>query len=128
MSNTQASKEKAGLADSKLFPEGTCASCRNITLHGLLRTHDGSLQALWVSYNLNLPTNCPMCRIIFDATSLRNEMTGAVRLGFRVDDHQPRIDMYTGRGIQEVRITKHRGIDTANGCDGWFHIYAEPGT
>jgi len=121
-------EEEAMNTVASLFPEGTCTECQKITLHGLLETHFGSIQKCWLEYDRDLPTNCPICKLMFDSTHVGCEITGNIRLALNVNDHQPNNDVYTGRRIHEVRMSKHRQniIDVV--IKGQFRIYAEPGT
>jgi len=120
-------KEEARITGPRLYHQGICTSCQQITLDRLLKTHYGSIGACWLDFNRGLPTSCPMCSMILGCIELGDEITGNIRLELRVDDPQPTIDIYTRRRIRDVRVTRYQGFDTGNISDGWLRIYAEPG-
>lgn len=127
MSNTQASKENGELINPTLFPEGICTSCQKITLHRLLETDRTPLlkHCLWFDYP-RVPTNCSMCRIIFNSIQSRDKLTENTGLWLSVDDDNPGNNRYTGRRIHKVLIRGY--YKTMRGAIGVgeFRIYADP--
>jgi len=121
------SKEDANTIDSKLLQQGICTSCQKITLDRLLMTHCGSVGACWLEFKSGQPINCPMCRMILKSINLGDENTGIIRLGLRVDDPQPKTDIYTGRRIRDVRVTRDQVFAEDYFADGLLRIYADPG-
>ncbi|KAH6857407.1 heterokaryon incompatibility protein-domain-containing protein [Alternaria rosae] len=120
--------EEARNINPNRFPEGTCTECQKITLHSLLETHLGSIKKCWLDYDRDLPTSCPICKLMFGSIHLGHEMTGKIRLELRVDDPEPNIDIYTGRRIHEVLLSKYREYNRGREFKGQFRIYAQPGS
>jgi hypothetical protein len=114
---------------TELFPEETCTSCQKITLHALLKTYNGVTQdqLCWLNYDRRLPTNCPVCRMIFDSIDCGKDFVGIVRLGLRVDDQKPKKDIYSERRIRKVCVIKHLGDNAGIARGGGFRVYADPG-
>jgi hypothetical protein len=110
-----------------LSPEGVCTSCQRITLHGLLNTHKDSDELCWLSYDRELPTPCPMCRMIFDSIYRGNEIVGNIRIGLSVDDRKLEEDIYSGRQVREILVRKCYGGNADITRGGGFRIYAKPG-
>jgi len=122
------SEEEAEVTNSKLFPEGTCTPCQNVTLHKLLKM-DGTLRdCLWVDYHLCMPKSCPMCRTIFNSIDIRNE--SIMVLEWKIDDYQPRIDRSAGKKVHQVRSVTARGFGAWRDPSENINIraYAEAGT
>ncbi|KAH7371492.1 heterokaryon incompatibility protein-domain-containing protein [Pyrenochaeta sp. MPI-SDFR-AT-0127] len=122
-------EEKPRPIDPNIFPERVCQSCQKITLHGLLNTSEDSREEdelYWLDYDRDLPTNCPLCSIIFNSISRGNEIVGRVRVGLSVDDRKPENDIYSVRQIRQVLIRKCWGGNAHIAGGGEFRIYAEP--
>lgn len=123
-------EEKPRPINPKLFPEGVCKSCQKITLSGLLNTVEDSQEEdelHWLDYDRDVPTDCPVCKIIFDSIYRGNEVVGRVRIGLSVDDRKPKNDVYSGRQIREILIRKCYGGNAYIAGGGRFRVYAEPG-
>ena len=124
---------QGNIIDSKLFPEGTCTSCQHITLQYVMNNPAGHQLQYLPMYCRDRPTNCPMCRIIFNCIWNGNEITGYhfLTLGadaFSLSMSSPDPDTRRRR-IWEVDIMRNRAEDPWERTGWWykFRIYAEPG-
>jgi len=120
------------LVDPKLFPHGTCTSCRKITLDNIM--YEGRppfspsklylVIKCWLDYVQDPPANCPMCKMIFDSIRLGRENAtirdSTIGLGARLIRRRPR--------IREIHVFEPR-VDWSYDPNqyGRIRIHAEPG-
>ena len=122
--------EKPRAINPRLFPEGVCNSCQKITLQALLNTNGDSRdedELYWLDYDRNLPTDCPMCKIVFSSFARGNEIIGRIQVGLSVDDRKPEKEIQSGREIRRILIRKCYGGNAHIAGGGSFRIYAKPG-
>jgi len=112
-------RQEMMLTRPALFPRGTCLDCQTITLHRLLKRRNGPLERIWAdSYQSNMLTTCPMCKMIFHSFHVSKEITGPIRYWLTDCDRPP------GTHMNTVNLVRGRDKLTR----GSFRIHAEPGT